>query len=249
MKGPEEFFEVFRTASRKPAARPETGGASATLPPEPVQAESEAESAIEPPQMAEEQVRPATEQPVQARQASRGKLPFSIFAEDEPTITIRRSTLVFAVFAVAVLLFIFYALGKRAGRPSAPQADSPTMRRDGLIERGRPAIPDNLRNKWAACVQVLDHTREANMANARAYCVFFNTAPETRFLRDAGKQAFIVSQQQKLHVYIGPFDLPDGPDADSLLPKLQQLAHQGVKKFTGASLEYLGNHRYAKLIY
>ncbi len=244
MKGPEEFFEVFRTASQKPRSiRREPNEPSATPSAKPARVEAEGETAAEPPREVE---KPASSE--QTPQASRNKMPFLVFAEDEPTITIRRSTLFFALLVVAVLIFIAYALGKRAGRTVPVQSISPTMRRDGLIERGRPAIPDRLRDKWAACVQVLDHTRPANVANARTYCEFFNAAPETRFLRDAGKQAFIISQDQKLHVYVGPFDLPDGPDVETLLPKLRQLAHQGVKKFTAASLEYLGNYRYAKLI-
>lgn len=247
MQGPEEFFEVFRTASQKPSAvRREPGETSATPPPRPERGEPQTEDAGEPPRPPEEPVRSV---PERAPQASRSRMPFSAFADDEPTITVRRSTLFFALVIVAVLLFIAYALGKRAGRPASSQANTLTMvQRDGLIERGRPAIPEKFRDKWAACMQVLDHTRPANVANARSYCEFFNKAPETRFLRDAGKEAFIVSQDQKLHVYVGPFELPDGTDVDTLLPKLRHLPHQGVKKFTSASLEYLGNYRYAKLI-
>lgn len=244
MKGPEEFFEAFRTASQRPRpSRREPDQPSTTPPAKPVDLDTE--RVVPAPQEIGVPPGPSSDQ---TPQASRGKTPCLVSTEDEPTITIRRSTLIFALVVIAVLLFIAYALGKRAGRPVQAQPTSQSMRREGLIERGRPAIPEKLRDRWAACVQVLDHTHPANVANARTYCEFFNAAPETRFLRDAGKQAFIISQDQKLHVYVGPFDLPDGPDVEILLPRLRQLAHQGVKKFTGASLEYLGNYRYAKLI-
>ncbi|MFW6158309.1 MAG: hypothetical protein ACOC8E_03015, partial [Planctomycetota bacterium] len=79
---PEEFFEVFRKAREKDrrTARP--------APPEPGPGPAEEADAEAP--------EPAGPTRTGAPPETGRRYPLSVFAEDEPTVTIRRSTLVFA---------------------------------------------------------------------------------------------------------------------------------------------------------
>jgi len=103
-QGPEEFFEALRSAKREDQAKttasgpdPDTEAAAENAPSEPVAS------------------------PLRAEPEQRGRsFPLSVFAEDEPTITMRRSTLIFAAIIVAILFLISFKLGRgTAPRPKA----------------------------------------------------------------------------------------------------------------------------------
>ena len=223
-KEPEEFFEVLRSAKREKElikARPESKAGA-----EPVQKQPEPAA------------KPPPKSPIE------NKFPFSVFAENEPTITLRRSTLIFSVIVVAVLLFISYALGKRVSRARPPQK-KPAVKSGEIKETRRPALPEELRNKSVICMKVFDHTQNAGPANARAYREFLNVSPDAAFIKSRGKKAFIISHDRKLIVCIGPFDGLTSPHVNWLLPKLRKLRHNGVQQFANAEVKPLPH--YAKL--
>ncbi len=172
------------------------------------------------------------------------KFPFSVFAEHEPTITIRRSTHIFVVIVIAVLLFIAYALGTRSRPPRAFRGKT-AARLAGVIETRGPALPDYLRNKYVVCMKEFDHTQDAGLANARAYRDFLNTSPDAGFIRAAGKAAFIVAEARRLIVCVGPFDFPSNADINGLLPRLRALPREGVRHFANADARPLP--QYARL--
>ena len=223
VEGPEEFFEALRAAQRE--HRP-----AATRP--------AAESVVEPEDRAEPGPAPAAMEPAAAAPdaapeapPSGRTYPMSVFAKDEPTVTIRRSTLVFAVIGALVLLFIAFAVGRRtAARPRSSR--SRTTEREGYREVRQPSVPDEFRGKVRICVKTFDHTQEAGLANARAYRKFFNTAPETAFIRARGKKAFILQYERQLQVCIGPFEGIETPDVNELGPKIKELRFGGVRQFS-----------------
>jgi len=235
--GPEEFFEVFRTVSQKgKRTQPEAKEEPAPGPKEPVPSEES------PPQAAAAAApaAPAAPAPRPAQRPAEGRFPFSVFTEDEPKIAIRRSTLIFALIVIIVLLFIFYALGKRAGRSATAGARTTTaIDRDGFHETRLPAQPDALRNKCVVVMKMLRHTQAANEMNAREYRDFLNTSSETAFIKAGGKQAFIVSYQQWLYVCVGPFERLDSPDLDAMLPNLRRLRYNSIQQFANAGVEPL----------
>jgi hypothetical protein len=170
------------------------------------------------------------------------RFPLSVFAEEEPTVTLRRSTLIFCIIVVLVLLFVAYSLGMRAGASPSRKPQAPaTISSQHTIEHRVPALPERYRNKPAACVKVLDHTQDASEPNALAYVSFFNEADETAFLRAAQKEAFVLSHDRKLYVYVGPFE----PAAVSrrgenpVLSRLRSLRYKGVRQFARVGLEVL----------
>ncbi len=226
VEGPEEFFEALRAAQRDQkaaATQPAPGPA-----PEP---EDRAE-----PEPAPQPVAPAEPAPVAPEVAPEAPdpnrtYPMSVFAKDDPTVTIRRSTLIFAIIGAIVLLFIAFAVGRRtAPRPKATR--SRTTEREGYREVRQPSVPDGFRGKVRICVKTFDHTQEAGLANARAYRKFFNTAPETAFIRTRGKKAFILQYERQLQVCIGPFEGIETPAVDELGPKIKDLKFGGVRQFS-----------------
>lgn len=221
---PEEFFEVFGAISRKskhPAQQPEES------PPSPDASAS---------------ARPAPAAPAEPTEpqpdGDERRYPLSVFAEDEPKVTIRRSTLIFAGILVLVLLFVAYALGRRARRRTTRPATT-TSTRDGMRETSRPALPGPLRDKCAVHMKVLDHTQQANAANARAYRDFLRTSPDATFIKSAGKKAFIISHSRRLVVCVGPFDSLQSADLNEMLPKLRELRYNHVQLFARARVQPL----------
>ena len=226
-QGPEEFFEVFRKATRRDKA-----GAEPAAAPPPVAQGGPAPSP--PPAPPAVGVPPPAGRAPSAGPARRRFVP-SIFAEDRPTITLRRSTLIFSIVIVIILLFIFYALGKRAGRAGAASRAPAANAAHG--ETRVPAQPDAVRHKCAVVVQVLDHTQEASAANARRYRDFLIESAEAAFVRGAEKQAFILSHRQQLLVCVGPFEsLRDETLAD-VLPGLRTLRFDGDERFRNATVQ------------
>ena len=233
-RGPEEFFEVFRTVSQK-SKRPQPEAKK-----EPAPGAEEPAPPAEPKPQAAPAAGPATLTPRPSPRPGESRFPFSVFAEDEPKIAIRRSTLIFALIVILVLLFISYAIGKRAGRSAAGRPRAATaIDRDGFLETRLPAQPDALRNKCVVVMKTLRHTEAANETNAREYRKFLNTSPDAAFIKAAGKQVFIVSYRQRLYVCVGPFDRLDSPDLDAMLPKLRRLRYNGIQQFANAGVEPL----------
>ena len=228
MEGTEEFFEALRAARReRPHPEPAPGAEEG--------AEPAAEQAAPPPEP-DAGGAPSQQQPIPP--ATHRRFPVSVFADNEPTITLRRSTVIFAIIAVAILLFISYALGKRAGSPSHPQ-NRERSQTGGLNEIRRPALPPELRNKLAIYMKEFDQTQDAGAANARAYRDFLNRSADAAFIRSAAKQAFIVSSGRKLILCVGPFDSLRGADINVLLPRLRELSYNGVQHFGGVNARLL----------
>ncbi|MFH1732811.1 MAG: hypothetical protein ABIF82_14325 [Planctomycetota bacterium] len=168
--------------------------------------------------------------------AARRSFPMSVFAEDEPAITVRRSTLIFAAVVVVILFFIAFALGRRTA-PRPKTSGRATVERNSREETRRPAVPDELRNKSVICLRVFSHTQEAGPANARAYREFLNESPDAAFIRSSGKKAFILAHRRELEVCVGPFDGLATPLVNELLPRLRELRHNGVCQFRGAEVQ------------
>ena len=219
-QGPEEFFEVFREASHKSKHRPQKAEEPADGPPPSV-----TEEPTPPPELA-------------ARPEPR-TFPLSVFADDEPTVTIRRSTLVFCILVVLVLLFIAYALG-RSGRRPARTSGPTTSRRNGVVETSRPGLPERYRNKLVAWMRVLKRTEPSHPDNARAYRDFLRQ--NATFLEQGGKDAFIISYDRKLVVCVGPFDGFNSQDVTDMLPKLHRLRYNDAQLFARASVRRLPAH-------
>ncbi|MFO7900933.1 MAG: hypothetical protein R6V58_17975 [Planctomycetota bacterium] len=229
-QGPEEFFEVFRKAKEKDRRTAQPAR------PEPEQGPAD-EADAETPEPTGPQRVPGPGR-TDAQPESGRRYPLSVFAEDEPTVTIRRSTLVFAIIVGLVLLFIAYALGRRSARPAARPTGTITRNRDGLIETSRPALPDRYRNKWAIHLKALDRTRRANPENARAYRDFVRR--EADFLEEHGKEAFIISHGRELFVCVGPFeDARGNPELHRMVDKLRGLRYNGGRLFASASVRRL----------
>jgi Na+-transporting methylmalonyl-CoA/oxaloacetate decarboxylase gamma subunit len=166
--------------------------------------------------------------------------------EPEGTITVRRSTLIFAVLIVLVLLFIMYAIGKRVGKADAAPASRSLRKpetvqtvRGNLHETRRSALPPALRNKCAVFLKVVDHTQSAGAANARKCRDFLRQAPAARFIRAAEHDAFILAYNRKLFVCVGPFDGLETANIESMLPRLRTLRYNGLRQFRNASVAWL----------
>lgn len=234
-QGPEEFFEVFRkaTSSEKPGVQePEP-----SPPPEREQARPP-----EPPAAAATPEQ-ATTSPAAAPPGDASRFPMSVFAEQEPTVTLRRSTLIFALILFLVLLFIAYALGRRARAPAPrPSGEKVTVRRHGMEETRTPVLPQSLRNKYAVYMEDFDHRKNANVANALAVRDTLRGSPEAEFIGVGGKDVFILSYDHRLHVCVGPFDTLTGPGIDRMLPRLRALSHNGMREFAAAPVRALPPH-------
>jgi hypothetical protein len=232
-QGPEEFFEVLRSARTKErvaveaaqAAR-DAGQAEKVRPPEQPQPEPESSSEPEPVEAGPQPTSPAPPK----------RLPLSAFSEDEPTIAVRRSTLIFAALAVLVLLFIAFALGRRtASKPTASAEGPRVTERGNLTEKREPAHPARFRNKYMVYLHTLDHTQQASQANAKKYREMLQSLPAAELIAKAGKEAVIMAYDRKLFVCVGPFDALDSPDLNQLLPRLRALD----VKFATASVQRL----------
>ena len=219
-QGPEEFFEALRAAKRDDGAK-----AAAAAP------QRADEAAAGEPQPAAVD----TPCPSEPRQQPRSPVT-SLFASDDPSITIRRSTLIFAVIVVAVLLFIAFALGRRSTSPSQPSSRAPAERVESESVR-RPALPQHLRGKSVICLKTFDRTEDAGQANARAYRDFLRTSPDAAFVKSSGRNVFILSYERELQLCVGPFDGGVGtPAASDLLQKLRQLRYNEVQQFAHADV-------------
>jgi len=165
------------------------------------------------------------------------RLPLSAFSEDEPTIAVRRSTLIFvALLAVLVLLFIAFALGRRTAAKPTVSAEGPRVtERGNLTEKREPAHPARFRNKYMVYLHTLDHTQQASQANAKKYREMLQSLPAAELIAKAGKEAVIMAYDRKLFVCVGPFDALDSPDLNQLLPRLRALD----VKFATASVQRL----------
>ncbi len=239
-QGPEEFFEALRKARDKGRRPPDAPEGEPEPRPEPAE---EPESDRTPPASSEptpeETTAPQESQEHQPPdQQPGGRRPLSFFEETEPTVTVQRSTLIFAVLLALVLLFIAFALGRRSAPRPSPQTGTITRDRDGLIETTRPALPDQYRDKWAIHLTALDRTRRANSANARAYRDFVRQQAD--FLEEAGKDAFIISYGRQLFVCVGPFDdAEENPELDWMVDKVRELRYNGTALFARASVRPL----------
>ena len=259
VEGPEEFFEVFRTARKNkqgtaPAdesrpEEPDVSGAAAGPAAPNLASEPGEESAWAP--------RPEGKAPESAAEAPAStaprRFPLSVFADDEPTITMRRSTLIFAIIVVLVLLFIAYAVGaKRASRSNPSSRAASSVTGDGVRETRRPALPEWLRGKCVVFARDFDSTQDRSSANAQAYCRFLNTSNEAAFVRGDGKQAFLLSlgpDERKLVVCVGPFDGVTGPQVDQFLSRLRGLLYEGTARpFATASVVQLDQFPFARLV-
>jgi hypothetical protein len=220
-QGPEEFFEALRSAKREDQAK----AAAAAPGPAPAE-EAAAENAPSEP----------VASPLRAEPEQRSRsFPLSVFAEDEPTIAIRRSTLIFAVIVVAILLFISFRLG-RGTAPRPETSRSPAVGRPERQDVRRPALPERLRGKSVICLKTFDLRQEASPANARAYRSFLNTSPEAAFIKSSGREAFIIAYQRELQVCVGPFKGLTTPTVNRILPKLRALRHNDVPQFAHADV-------------
>ena len=217
MEGPEEFFEALRSAKRdrlhEPAPANEEHGAKS--------------ESVEP----TKPVEPAGPQPLQTPAQP---LPPSTFAGNEPTISLRRSTAVFCVLVVLVLLFIAFALGRRVRRAVPHQPARATTTRNGMTEVRRLALPEELRNKSAIFLKTFNRTESSAGPNARAYRDFLNTSPDAAFIRSADVRAFIISKDRELALCVGPFDTVEGPELQSVRRKIIDLPYRRVKQFGSA---------------
>lgn len=220
-QGPEEFFEALRAAKREDQAK-----ASASAP-----SPAPAEEAV-----TEEAPSEPVASPLRAEPEQRGRsFPLSVFAEDEPTITMRRSTLIFAAIIVAILFLISFKLGRgTAPRPKASR--SPAVKQQERQDVRRPVLPERLRGKSVICLKTFDLRQEASPANARAYRSFLNTSPEAAFIRSSGREAFIIAYQRELQVCVGPFKGLTTPTVNRILPKVRELRHNDVPQFAHADV-------------
>jgi len=222
--GPEEFFEALRAAKRDEHA----------IPPSPAPVEADGNAPPAPPEPAPQEPAAAAS-PETPPAPTRRSFPMSVFAEDEPSITVRRSTLIFAAIVVVILLFIAFAIGRRAAaRPKTSRRA--TVERNSRENARRPAVPEELRSKSVICLRVFSHTQEAGPANARAYRDFLNGSPEAAFIKSSGKKAFILAHRRELEVCVGPFDGLATGLVNELLPRLRELRHNGVCQFRGAEV-------------
>lgn len=225
-QGPEEFFEALRAAKKGDHLGP----------PEPPSVEAE-EGAARPSPAEDQAAPPDSAAPVEIPPASgRRSFPMSVFAEDEPSITIRRSTLIFAVIVIVILFFIAFALGRRAAA-QPKRSRRATVARNSREETRGPAVPDEFRNKSVICLRIFSHTQGAGPANARAYRDFLNESAEVAFIKSSGKKAFILAHQRELQVCVGPFDGLATPLVNELLPRLRELRHNGVCQFRAADVQ------------
>lgn len=240
-QGPEEFFEALRKARDKGRRPPDSPEGEPEPQPEPAEEPEadrppQASSVTTPKEAVGPQERRDEQPPDQQQQGARR--PLSFFEETEPTITIHRSTLVFAVLLALVLIFIAFALGRRSAPRPGPQTGTITRDRDGLIETTRPALPDEYRDKWAIHLTALDQTRRANSENARAYRDFVRQQAD--FLEETGKDAFIISYDRRLFVCVGPFeDAQENPVLDRMVDKVRELRYNGTALFARASVRPL----------
>ena len=219
-QGPEEFFEALRAAKRDDEARAAASAAQVTDAPE---AEQPLRGTPLPPPAAEpkEQPRPFGSSP---------------FASGEPTITVRRSTLIFAAIIVAILLFIAFAVGRRSTSPAQPSSRVPAERAESESVR-RPALPQHLRGKVVICLKIFDLTEDAGPANARAYRDFLKTSPEAAFIRASGRKVYILSHERQLQLCVGPFDGGvRAPTTKALRDKLSGLRYNDVQQFAHADV-------------
>ena len=212
--GPEEFFEALRSARRERlprwmVAKPEQKNGAAQ---EPAEQEPNINGTA-----------PAVEQPPASPDAS------------DPVIRLRRSTFIFALIMAIVLLFIAYAIGRRAHGQTPPPALQVTER-PADIQEVRPLLPSELLGKSAIFLKEFDHTQNASRANAIAYCKYLNDTPDSAFIAEIGKRSFVLSiaDQRKLVVCVGPFDALAGPEIDAMLPRMRELRFNGVKPFRAA---------------
>jgi hypothetical protein len=235
-QGPEEFFEVLRSARTKEraataaaqAARDARQADEVRPPEQPIAKKPEPEPSPEP-EVAE--ASPQTPSPAPTK-----RLPLSAFSEDEPTIAVRRSTLIFVALAVLVLLFIAFALGRRTAAKPTVSAEGPRVtERGNLTEKREPAHPARFRNKYMVYLHTLDHTQQASQANAKKYREMLQSLPAAELIAKAGKEAVIMAYDRKLFVCVGPFDALDSPDLNQLLPRLRALD----VKFATASVQRL----------
>jgi len=222
MEGPEEFFEALRSAKRdrlhKPA--PASGEAGSTQEPaQPVKPVVPAEPASE---------------PVPLTPTATRRLPPSVLAKNEPTISLRRSTAIFCVLVVLVLLFIAFALGRRVGRAAPQQPAQATTTRNGMTETRRLAPSEQFRGKSAIFLKTFDRRDSSAEANARTYRDFLNTSPDAAFIRSANARAFIISRGRELTLCVGPFRNVEGPDMKSVYDKIVNLPYREVKQFGSA---------------
>ena len=219
-QGPEEFFEALRSAQRDSEADTPVAPAPG--------AETPAAEAPQPNPVATPRVSQATEQPRPATA--------SVFAKDDPTITIRRSTLIFAAIVAVILLFIAFAIGKRAGAPAKTTSDAAAQDPKALNTRG-PAVPDHLRGKSVICLKTFGRKQDAGPANARTFRTFLETSPDAAFVKSSGRQVFILEYENELQLCVGPFDGGVGtPTATGLLQELRQLRYNNVRQFDYADV-------------
>ena len=227
-QGPEEFFEALRAAKRDDESA--AAAAAGSVEPEEPVAETPQPEATPPQASSTEQPRSPTT---------------SVFAKDDPTITVRRSTLVFAAIVVAILLFIAFALGKRAGAPVRAAGPAPAEEPKVLPARG-PVLPEHLRGKSVICLKTFYHTQDAGPANARAFRTFLKTSPDAAFVKASGREVFILEYKRELQLCIGPFDGGVGaPAATGLLQELRQLRYNNVRQFEYADVRPV--QHYAKV--
>lgn len=251
-KGPEEFFEVLRSAQRGKEPKPAAAGAPKSVDRPPIAPEAGGEASreaggeragvTEAPRGGAASAPSPPSTPATSQAAAQRRFPFSVFTESEPTVTLRRSTLVFAVVVGVILISVAYGIGRRVGR-GAPARSRTLPSPGGMMETRVPALPAELRGKCAVVAKVFDHTQEANPANARAYRDFLSnylrTAADAAALRAGGKSAFILSYARELAVCVGPFDRPDSLDAVAAQAKLRTLRFRNVLQFADASVERL----------
>ena len=230
VQGPEEFFEALRSAKRddesKAAARES--------------ARMEGLAAEKP------QPEAAPPSPVSKPEQQARSFPMSVFASDEPTVTIRRSTLIFAVIVVAILLFIAFAVGRRSGARAKTSRRAVTEEQESVAVR-RPALPEHLRGKSVICLRTFDLTEEAGPANARAYRDFLKTSPEAAFIKSSGRQVYILTHERELQLCVGPFDGLTTPAVNELLPKLRKLRYNNVRPFAHTDVDVRPVRYYAKV--
>jgi len=153
----------------------------------------------------------------------------------DPVIRLRRSTLIFAIIMAVVLMFITYALGRRARAEAAPPAQNSIERQD-VNQAATPSLPARLVGKSAIFLKEFDSTQRASQANALAYRNHIAESADAAFIRQAGKSPFVlmVGRDRKLAVCIGPFDSIAGPEIDAMLAKARALTFNGVKPFHAA---------------
>lgn len=206
MEGPEEFFEAFRTSHRKPVTPSDPSVRTSAGDDEP-----------------QESADPEPDAP--AGETARRPLS-SVFSESEPTITLRRSTLIFSLVLVFVLLFIAYAMGTSRARqaPSAGQKSSQT------------AAP-KMTGQWAIVLKEFRTTDSSSLANATDYRNYLRQKPEVL----SNKDAFILSSMsdRKLLLCVGPFQYQDSPQVSEILPRLRTLQYLGVRQFGNAQVQPL----------